>query len=583
MACGTTHLFGIWTLWFPDHALEGAVKGFTALASMATAIGIRPLLPKALALPSPEQLRLANQALTSQIEQRNTAMQALETEKRKRIEAENKLAEEKFRLAVEACPSGMVMVDRAGIITLVNAETERLFGYSRQELIGQSVDILVPPRLRPGHPQFRGAFVAHPGTRAMGVGRDLYGLRKDGTEFPVEVGLNPIETDDGLMVLSVIVDISERKRIEAEKKIAEEQFRLAVEACPSGMIMVDRAGTIVLANAETERLFGYSRQELIGQSVDMLVPARLRQAHPEFRGTFVAHPGTRAMGVGRDLFGLRKDGTEFPVEVGLNPIETREGLLVLSVIVDISARKRAEQAIVDHSRNLQRSNADLEQFAYVAAHDLQEPLRMVASYTELLAVRYGGKLDDKADKYIRYAVDGAKRMQGLISDLLAYSRVGTQGKPLQPTQSGIVVSHVIEQMRARIQEAQAEIACGMLPTVKADEMQLRQLFQNLIGNALKFRSERVPRIRLDARRQNREWLFSVEDNGIGIDGQYAERVFQMFQRLHERGKYEGSGIGLAIAKRIVERHGGKIWFESEPDRGTTFFFTVPDVIGDERG
>jgi PAS domain S-box-containing protein len=451
MACGATHVFGVWTLWYPDYAAEGAVKALTAVASITTAAGVWPLLPKALALPSAEQLRHANEALVSKIAQRDAALTALEAEKQRRIEAETALAEEKFRLAVDAFPNGMVMVDSGGRIVMVNAETLRLFGYERSELIGRSIEMLVPPRFRAGHPQFRDDFTAHPGTRAMGVGRDLSGLRKDGTEFPVEVGLNPLKTNDGVMVLSVIVDISERKQ--------------------------------------------------------------------------------------------------------------------------------AEQALARQADELRRSNAELEQFAYVAAHDLQEPLRMVASYTELLAERYRGRLDEKADKYIHYAVDGARRMQHLISDVLAYSRVGTQAKPLQPTSSDMVASEVIEGMRGRIEESRAEVSCGTLPLVSADETQLRQLFQNLIGNALKFRSQCPPRVRLDAVRRDGRWVFSVTDNGIGIDQQYGDRVFQMFQRLHERGRYDGSGIGLAIAKKIVERHGGRIWFASQPDQGTTFYFTMPDVHG----
>jgi PAS domain S-box-containing protein len=579
MACGTTHIFGVWTLWFPDYAAEGVVKAVTAIASILTAIGVWPLLPKALALPSNEQLRNLNEALIVQINQRDCALQELEYERQRRIESERRQGEEKFRLAVEACPNGMIMVDKTGRIVMANAEVERMFGYSRQELIGQSIDVLVPPPARPTHPQVSGEFVALPQNGAMGEGRELSALHKAGNEFPVEVRLNPIETTEGPMVLNVIVDVSERKRVDAEKKIAQEQFRLAVEACPSGMVMVDRAGQIVMVNAEIEHMFGYARQELVGQSIDILVPPRARPTHPRFRGEFVVSPGTRAMGVGRDLSGLRKDGREFPVEVALNPIETSTGLVVLSVIVDISERKAVEQALAQQTKELQRSNAELEEFAYVAAHDLQEPLRMIASYTELLCQRYEGRLDEKADKYVHYAVDGAKRMQCLINDLLTYSRVGTPGKPTQPVQSGVVLRRVLHNMRDKLEETQADVVCGVLPLVRADETQLGQLFQNLISNALKFRSERLPRVKLDAVDRNGEWIFSVEDNGIGIDRQYADRIFQMFQRLHERGKYEGSGIGLAIAKKIVQRHGGRIWFESRLGAGTTFYFTLPDMRG----
>jgi PAS domain S-box-containing protein len=491
-------------------------------------------------------------------------------------EVQGPFPDELFRLVVEACPSGMVASDSTGTILMVNAEAERLFGYSRQELIGQSIDSVVPPRLREYHSGYRAAFIADTGVRAMGAGRELLALRKDGSEVPVEVGLNLFATHAGLVILSVVVDITRRKRVETEQKITQAQFRLAVEACPSGMVMVDAAGQIVMVNAKIEQMFGYSRQELIGQGVDILVPTRFRDRHPAFRSVFAANPGARAMGAGRDLFGRRKDDSEFPVEVGLNPIETHDGCAVLSVIIDISERKHVELLAASQTRDLERSNAELEEFAYVAAHELLEPLRTIASYAHLLAERYRGKLDEKADKYLQFAVGGAKRMQILIMDLLAFSRVGSRARPLQPTQSAAVARQVIERLRPRIEESQADIACGPLPVVNADETQLDQLLHNLIGNALKFRSTRPPRIRLNASPRDGEWLFSVTDNGIGIDQQFADRIFQMFQRLHERGEYEGSGIGLAIAKKIVERHGGKIWFESEPDTGTTFYFTLPD-------
>jgi len=225
--------------------------------------------------------------------------------------------------------------------------------------------------------------------------------------------------------------------------------------------------------------------------------------------------------------------------------------------------------------NLERSNKELEQFAYVASHDLQEPLRMVSSYTQLLAQRYEGQLDEKAKKYIDYAVDGAIRMQRLINDLLTYSRVGSRGNPLAPTDSHAVLGDVLRNLAAMIEENRALVTNDDLPTVRADALQLAQVFQNLIANAIKFRSEDLPRVHVSARDQGREWVFSVADNGIGIDPQYAERIFVIFQRLHTRDEYPGTGIGLAVCMRIVERHGGRIWFESELEKGSTFYFTVP--------
>jgi PAS domain S-box-containing protein len=258
-----------------------------------------------------------------------------------RQERERALREsaERFRQMVESAPNAMVMVNRDGVIEMVNAQTERLFGYARADLLGQRVDMLVPERIRGGHPGLRQAFFSDPHSRWLGAGRDVYALRKDGSEFPVEIGLNPIETDQGTMVLSAIVDISERKRL-------EERFRRVVEWTPNAMVMVNRHGMIDMVNAQTERVFGYDRVELLGQPVEMLVPERFRGGHPGMRRSFFVEPQSRPMGAGRDLYALRKDGSEFPVEIGLNPIETDQGTMVLSAIVDISDRKQKEDHIV---------------------------------------------------------------------------------------------------------------------------------------------------------------------------------------------------------------------------------------------
>jgi PAS domain S-box-containing protein len=472
-------------------------------------------------------------------------------------------SERLFRAVVDSAPNGVVMVDVAGTIVLANQETERLFGYTREQLIGQPVDMLVPARLRGNHAGFRHAFCASPQRRLMGAGRDLFGLRQDGTEIPVEIGLNPVQAEGGLFVLASVVDISARVQAEA-------RFRVAVEASPHGMLMVDPNGDIVMVNQEVERLFGYARDELIGQSINMLVPLELRERHPALRATFVASPQRRAMGAGRDLFGRRKDGMEIPVEIGLNPIETDEGLFVLASIVDIGPRKQAEE-------ELRRSNEELERFAYVASHDLQEPLRTVTSFLQLLAKRYQDRLDQNATEYIDFAVGGAARMQRLIEDLLAFSRLGTRGGAFVPVDAGAVLDDALQGLRVAIDESQAEVTREALPTVNADPVQLGQLLANLVGNALKFRGAGPPRVHVAAGRAGRFWLFTVRDNGIGIERQYFDRIFVIFQRLHARDEYPGTGIGLALCKKIVERHGGRIWVESTPGGGATFFFTIPAV------
>jgi light-regulated signal transduction histidine kinase (bacteriophytochrome) len=273
--------------------------------------------------------------------------------------------------------------------------------------------------------------------------------------------------------------------------------------------------------------------------------------------------------------GRRQDGSEFPAEISLSPLETDEGPLVISIVRDITERTRITEQLQQQAADLARSNADLQQFAYVASHDLQEPLRMVASYTQLLARRYQGKLDADADEFIAFAVDGATRMQHLIEDLLAYSRVGTRGKQFASTDVNVVVSRVLRDLQGTIDGSRAVVTRDDLPTVDADAVQLGEVFQNLIANALKFRGAEDPRVRVSAERDGNTWRFAVRDNGIGIEPRHAERIFVIFQRLHARADYPGTGIGLAICKRIVERHGGKIWVDSRPGAGSTFSFTLP--------
>jgi PAS domain S-box-containing protein len=255
---------------------------------------------------------------------------------RQAIAAALQKSEERLRRVVESAPNAMVMINANGKIDMVNTQAERLFGYNRAQMLGQSVEMLVPERFRGHHPALRHSFFSDPKSRPMGAGRDLFGLKRDGSEFPVEIGLNPIETDEGVMVLSAIVDLSGRKRM-------EERFKRVVEFAPNAMVMISDAGRIEMVNAQTEALFGYDRGELLGQPVEILVPERLRQRHPGLRQSFFGDPKSRPMGVGRDLYAVRKNGTEFPVEIGLNPIETDEGLMVLSSIMDISERKLREQ------------------------------------------------------------------------------------------------------------------------------------------------------------------------------------------------------------------------------------------------
>jgi PAS domain S-box-containing protein len=358
-------------------------------------------------------------------------------------------------------------------------------------------------------------------------------------------------------------------------ELADEQFRQLLEAAPDAIVIVGPQGEILLANRMTETLFGYMRDELIGQPVELLIPARFREGHHVHRDDYVKRAHTRPMGSGLELFASRKDGSEFPVEISLSPLQTPSGMLVTAVVRDISERKQAQQALQQHAAELERSNAELEQFAYVASHDLQEPLRMITSYSQLLERRYRDKLDGDALEFIDYVVDGARRMQELINDLLAYSRVGTRGREFEAVDMEAVLRRVLGNLQFAIEEQHAVISHDPLPRVMADGLQLVQLLQNLISNAIKFHGEAPPKVHISAEIENQEVRFCVRDEGIGFEPQYAERIFQVFQRLHSKGKYPGTGIGLAICKKIVERHGGRIWVESAPGHGAKFYFSLP--------
>jgi PAS domain S-box-containing protein len=500
--------------------------------------------------------------------------------------AEEHLAqmESKYRGLLEAAPDAMVVVNQRGQIELLNLRAEHQFGYRRDELLWQPVKNIIPEG-------FAERLIAD-GTRTaaealaqqIGTGIELIARRKDGSEFPIELMLSPLESAEGILVTAAIRDISLRKAAEAQLAQAESRYRGLLEAAPDAMLLVNPAGEVVLINVQAKKQFGYGRGELLGEPVTKIIPEGLGEQRLAEALRSTEHELSQPMVAGIELIGRHKDGSEFPIEVMLSPLESPEGLLLTMAIRDITTRNNAEAHLLRTVKDLNRSNEELAQFAYIASHDLQEPLRMVASYTQLLSKRYKGKLDSDADEFIGFAVDGAERMQRLIQDLLAYSRIGTKGRPLVDVASEKVLSLALRNLRNAIDESGAVVTHEPLPSILADEGQLVQLFQNLVGNAIKYQGPGVPRIHVSSSRGadisgEASWIFSVKDNGIGIEAKYFERIFGMFQRLHKREDFAGTGIGLSICKKIVERHGGSISVESEPGRGSTFRFALTGSTG----
>jgi PAS domain S-box-containing protein len=482
-------------------------------------------------------------------------------------------AEEQYRMLLyEVDDYSVVTLDTEGRVLTANSGAERIGGYAAAEIVGQPFSRLFSPELlATGWPDEVLALTASRG-RYEEKGRRQ---RKDGTPFMAHVSYTALRDRSGALRGFSLIG---RDLSETQESVAK--YRGLLEAAPDAMVVVDQAGAIVLLNLQAAQRFGYESHELVGQMVTKIIPTGFAERLLA-DGTRTADEAlAQQIGTGIELIGRRKNGSEFPIELMLSPLKNAEGTLVTAAIRDISIRRDAETHLAKKLAELSRSNEELAQFAYLASHDLQEPLRMVASYTQLLSRRYKGKLDADADEFIAYAVDGATRMQQLIRDLLAYSRLGTAGGDIVDTAAEDALASALFNLRGAIEESGARITHDTLPAVRADRSQLVQLFQNLIGNAIKYQKSGTPLVHISVERDGAKgWMFSVRDNGLGIDPKYFDRIFGMFQRLHKREEFAGTGIGLALCKKIVERHGGTISVESTPGEGSVFRFSLGEATG----
>jgi len=612
-------------------------------------------------------------------------------------------AERQFRQILEAAPDAVVVINQEGGIVLVNAQLEKLFGYRRDQLVGSEIEMLIPERFRQGRPGHRKSLFSGAAAQPTGAVLELDARRSDGSEFPMEISLSPLDTGDALLISGAIRDVTEHKRVEeqlraqaaalqqqaslldvahdaiivrefggeirfwnrgaesiygwskaeaigqishtllqteypqpmseveaavrldgrwegelihvrrdgsrvmvASRKVlqqdergnvlgileintditgrnqAEEKFRQLLEGAPDAIVVFDHEGKMVLVNAQVERLFGYQRDELLDRQIEMLVPERFRQLSPEHPDGVFLGPHSPPMAASLELFGLRRDGVEFPVEIIFSPLETREGTLVSGSIRDITQRKRAEEEIRNLNRGLQDGNAELaasnkelEAFTYSIAHDLRAPLRHIQGFSKLLAEDLRDETDPAIREYLRDIVGSTHDMGRMVDDLLALARIGRQELTIQVTGLNSLVEEVLKDIKRDIADRDIEWKIGDLPYLDCDAGLLKQVFANLLSNAVKYTRPRKPAlIEVGQVKGEGPPTIFVRDNGVGFNMKYADKLFGVFQRLHRKEEFDGTGVGLATVQRIVQKHGGAIWAEAELDRGATFFFNL---------
>jgi PAS domain S-box-containing protein len=526
-----------------------------------------------------EMLQRSRDALERTVEERTAAWreanEALQSEiaERKRVEASLRREKTLSDTIIETLPGLFYVIDGEQRLVRWNHETEKVSGYSAEEIAARHpLDFFAEEAREALAERLREGFTTGQ-TSAEAVL-----VAKDGSRHPRLFTSKRVELDQATYLVGVGIDIAARR--EAEERVQREKrfSDTIIDTLPGIFYLFDEQGRFLRWNDNFERVSQFSAAEVAAMSpLDFFVGPERDYIYQRISQVF-----TEGQAIAEANF-VAKDGTATPHVFTGQRVFVDDRVCLIGMGIDITERKHAEEALQRRTEELARSNADLEQFAYVASHDLQEPLRAVASYTQLLARRYQQRLDGDAQRFIERTIAAVSRMQALIRDLLAYSRVGMRGEVFGRIDAEGVLRDALDDLQAAISETDAVVTHDPLPVIPADASQLRQLLQNLVGNAIKFRGEQPPLVHISARAGDGHWIFGVRDNGIGIEPEYLERIFVIFQRLHNRRTYPGTGVGLAICKKIVERHGGRIWVESQVGRGTTVFFALPARGAVQRG
>ena len=482
-----------------------------------------------------------------------------------------------FQGFFELLPDGAIIVNSRGEIVHVNAELERMFGYKRDEIIGKSVDMLVPERIASGHAEDRKRYLSEPRRRPMGTGLELHGRRKDGAEFPVDISLNPIRLGEDMVVIGVVRDYTWRKRGE------EAVYRLAaiVESSADAIIGKTLDDIIFSWNAGAEKIYGYSSEEVIGKSVSILIPPDRLDESPEFlerlrRGGRIENYETVC---------VRKDGKQIHISMTVSPIIDSGGSIIgaSTITRDITDRKRAEEEIRRVNEKLEQlyesceaTNKELETFSYSASHDLRTPLVAIGGLARSLLENDSVRLDEKGREFLSAIFKKTDQMRQLIDGLLAFSRSGREALKESHIDMNDLAKNVIEELKLVETGRVLQVNLRSLPPIRGDQMMVRQVLMNLLSNAMKFtRPKPTAMIEIGAKEEDRVTTYYVKDNGVGFDAADASKLFEVFKRLHRPQEFEGTGVGLAIVWRIIQRHGGRVWAEGENGEGATFYFSLP--------